>query len=112
MTLWSEVMDSYQLKAGAGDIYHSWLKSRRYLFDGEVRGELFNRGTMPGTYLGTHFTLFIIRDPGFTNKNKAFFSLAAYSDDRSPVFEQNAMESGNAQKAPPTSGLDREGAFI
>ena len=86
--------------AGAGNICKSRFDNRVYTYDGEKRGQGFNRGVDPGAPVSVLlFKLFMNTDRALSALNPNLLWPSLYSDDRSPLFEADEYINGNAQLA-------------
>ena len=76
----------------------SRFKNRVYSFEGEKRGQRFNRGVDPGSPVSVFlFKLFMNTDVSLSGLNENLIWAAAYSDDRAPIIPADDFVDGSAQ---------------
>jgi len=96
----AEMLRQIHRITGAGNICKSRFEGRVYTFEGQTRGEEYNRGVDPGSPISVMlFKLFMNTDISLTSLSDKLLWAAGYSDDRAPIFEYDEYANGNAQRA-------------
>jgi hypothetical protein len=96
----SVMLQQIQRIAGAGDICRSRFDGRVYMYEGEERGQLYNRGVDPGAPISVLlFKTFMNTDLDLTALNVNILWAAGYSDDRAAIASADQVVGGHFQDA-------------
>ena len=94
------ILKTAQRMAGAGKLFKSMFDDPvTYVYNGKEYAFISNCGGFPGRLSGNQsFYLFIINDKTLTEENYQLLTANPFSDDRSPLFNKDQIDSGYAQE--------------